>query len=368
MKTLLVIEDEQFVRENIIEILESSGYKVVSAVNGVVGMQLAFEYLPDLILCDVMMPEIDGHAVLEQIRANPTTAEIPFIFLTARADTGDLRASMNLGADDYITKPFRVAELLKAVETRLLKQAFTKQSAEERLQLLRTNISRALPHEFLTPLSGILGFSELLLSSYDSLSREEVMEMLTQLHSSARRIHHLVQNFLLYAKLVSFSTENKKLHVSNYDEVLSPQAIIQDVVFAKAEEEQRREDVRLELCPDRPIAISGIYFTKILEELIDNALKYSEAKTLVYVRTDCEGATYNVQISNNGRTLTQEQITEIGAYTQFDRQIYEQQGSGLGLTIVQKLLELHDGRFIIHSQDGNTVVRFEIPLLPISSS
>jgi two-component system, sensor histidine kinase and response regulator len=366
MKTLLVIEDEQFVRENIVEILESSGYRVMSAPNGVVGAHLAIEHLPDLILCDVMMPELDGHGVLEHVRTNAMTAETPFIFLTARADTGDLRAGMNLGADDYITKPFRVAELLKAVETRLIKQASTKQSAEERLQLLRANISLALPHEFLTPLSGILGFSELLLSSYDSLSREEVVEMLTQLYSSARRIHHLVQNFLLYAKLVSLSTENKKLHVSNYDVVLSPASIIQDVALTKAEQEERFKDVSLALCADVPVAVSAVYFTKIIEELIDNALKYSVAVTTVKVQSSYGNGMYVVQISNDGRTMTPEQITAIGAYTQFDRQIYEQQGSGLGLSITQKLLELHDGRFIIQSRDNHTSVRFELPLADAS--
>ncbi|MFK0732742.1 MAG: response regulator transcription factor, partial [Gloeotrichia echinulata HAB0833] len=101
MKKILVIEDEQFVRENIVEILEASGYAAVSAPNGAVGVTLAQEHLPDIILCDVMMPELDGHGVLQSIRTNAATANIPFIFLTARADTNDLRHGMNLGADDY---------------------------------------------------------------------------------------------------------------------------------------------------------------------------------------------------------------------------------------------------------------------------
>lgn len=363
MKKILVIEDEQFVRENIVEILEASGYAVVSAPNGAAGVTLAQEHLPNIILCDVMMPELDGHGVLQAVRINAATANIPFIFLTARADTNDLRHGMNLGADDYITKPFRVSELLKAVEMRLSKQDTVRESAEEKLRLLRANISLSLPHEFLTPLSGILGFSELLLSSYDMLAREEILEMLQQLNTSARRIHHLVQNFLLYAKLVSLSSERSKIHIEHYDAVLSPDSIIEEVIQSKAQQEERTEDTKIDLCDDVPIAMSSSYFTKIIEEIIDNALKYSRSGTPITVRSSHNDRIYTIEVSNFGRTMSYEQVAAIGAYTQFDRQVYEQQGSGLGLSIVLKLLELHDGHFVIKSENEQTTVRLEIPLV-----
>ena len=362
MKKILVIEDERFVRENIVEILESSGFTALSAPNGAVGTALAAKHLPDIILCDVMMPELDGHDVLKTLRSNPATAHIPFIFLTARADSTDLRHGMNLGADDYITKPFRVSELLKAIETRLSKSETVREQAEEKLRLLRENISLSLPHEFLTPLSGILGFSELLLTSYDSLEREEIMDMLGQLNSSARRIHHLVQNFLLYARLMSLASEQGKIYVDAFDAVLAPGHIIEEVALSKAQHEERQADVSLRFCEDAPIAMSSIYFTKIVEEIIDNALKYSKAGSEIAVVTMRAKDFYGIEISNTGRTMSSEQISAIGAYTQFERQVYEQQGSGLGLSITLKLLELHGGRFHVHSQDGRTVVRVEIPL------
>jgi signal transduction histidine kinase len=362
MKKVLVIEDEQFVRENIVEILESNNYSVLSAPNGAIGADLAEEHLPDLILCDVMMPELDGHGVLSRLKANTPTANIPFIFLTARADTSDLRVGMNLGADDYITKPFRIAELLQAVDMRLRKQDVLREAADKRLQDLRANISLSLPHEFLTPLSGILGFSELLISSYDSLERDEVMEMLTQLNSSARRIHHLVQNFLLYAKLMSIQSESSRLRVSHYDVVTSPESVVNDVAISKAFHEHRQEDIVFALSPDVPLAISTMYFTKITEELIDNALKYSRAGTKINVESESDDKMYRLRVTNEGRAMTPEQIAAIGAYTQFDRQIYEQQGSGLGLSITQKLLDLHEGRLSIQSKDTTTSVQIELPI------
>ncbi len=121
MKKILVIEDNQEVKENLAEILELSNYEVITAENGVIGVEKAQKESPDLILCDVMMPELDGFGVLHILSKRETTANIPFIFLTAKTDKSDLRKGMNLGADDYITKPFDDTELLDAIETRFRK-------------------------------------------------------------------------------------------------------------------------------------------------------------------------------------------------------------------------------------------------------
>lgn len=131
MKTILLIEDNQKVRENIGEILELAGYNVLSAENGKVGVGITKTTIPDLIICDVMMPELDGYGVLHVLSKNPETSGIPFIFLTAKAEKDDVRKGMNLGADDYLTKPFDDIELLNAIEIRLkkhdaLKSEFTK--------------------------------------------------------------------------------------------------------------------------------------------------------------------------------------------------------------------------------------------------
>ncbi len=119
MKTILVIEDEPEMRRNLTIILRLEKYHPLGAENGRVGVELARKERPDLILCDVMMPELDGHGVLQALRQDPGTALIPFIFLTAKGEKDDLRSGMNLGADDYLTKPVAKAELLQAIEARL---------------------------------------------------------------------------------------------------------------------------------------------------------------------------------------------------------------------------------------------------------
>lgn len=121
-KKILIIEDNNDIRENVVEILELAGYIVFEASNGRTGVDLAIKNIPDIILCDIMMPELDGYGVLYMLNKNPVTAAIPFIFLTAKAERVDLRKGMEMGADDYLTKPFDDMELLSAIESRLKKK------------------------------------------------------------------------------------------------------------------------------------------------------------------------------------------------------------------------------------------------------
>lgn len=123
MTTILIIEDEDHIRQNLAEILYHEGFSTLEAANGRLGVELALQTPPDLILCDVMMPELDGFEVLQKLQSQPATSLIPFIFITARTDRQSMRQGMDLGADDYITKPFTPDELFSAIQTRLAKQA-----------------------------------------------------------------------------------------------------------------------------------------------------------------------------------------------------------------------------------------------------
>ncbi|MFO1460229.1 MAG: response regulator transcription factor [Verrucomicrobiota bacterium] len=122
MKTILIIEDEKHTRENLCTILEMEGYRAIGAVDGQAGLELVARERPDLVLCDVTMPRLDGHGVLLKLRTMPCGESIPFIFLTAKSDRPDVRTGMNLGADDYLTKPASAEEVLAAVETRLIRR------------------------------------------------------------------------------------------------------------------------------------------------------------------------------------------------------------------------------------------------------
>lgn len=116
MKTVLVIEDNLEIRENTAEILELAGFQVITAENGTEGLSIASSKNPDLVLCDIMMPGIDGYQVIKEIRENPITARIPFIYVTASAEKADVKIAMDLGADGYVRKPFDIADLMEAIE------------------------------------------------------------------------------------------------------------------------------------------------------------------------------------------------------------------------------------------------------------
>ena len=169
MKRILVIDDEEWLREMVHMALAQKGFDVVEAENGAVGIDKACKELPDLILCDVNMEKVDGYLTLSSLRNEPATAAIPFILMTGLADNAGLRHGMELGADDYLPKPFTIDELYAAVEARLKKAQALRQEAEKTLADLRDNISLMLPHELRTPLNGILAYGEILAAEAGTL-------------------------------------------------------------------------------------------------------------------------------------------------------------------------------------------------------
>ena len=153
MKKILLIEDNTDVRENTAEILTLAQYKVITAENGKDGVQLALKENPDLIICDIMMPILDGHGVLHLLSKNESTAGIPFIFLTAKADRGDVRKGMAMGADDYLIKPFDDEDLLNAIEVRLKKNDFLKIQFAQNMDGVNNFLREAKTFESLKELS-----------------------------------------------------------------------------------------------------------------------------------------------------------------------------------------------------------------------
>lgn len=143
MRKILIVEDNGDVRENISELLELSGYSTITAENGKSGVELAEALLPDLIICDIMMPEMDGYEVLKHLTTNPKTSSIPFIFLTAKSEKSDFRKGMGMGADDYVVKPYSDDELLDAVEIRLSKSDQIKKTFNNTTEGLSSFIDEA---------------------------------------------------------------------------------------------------------------------------------------------------------------------------------------------------------------------------------
>ncbi|HSF73750.1 MAG TPA: response regulator [Microcoleus sp.] len=362
MAKILVIEDEEAIRENILELLEAEKFEGIGAINGKVGIKLAIEKIPDLILCDMMMPEVDGYGVIKALRSEPLTATIPFIFLTAKADKVDVRTGMELGADDYITKPCTPQELLKAIAIRLEKQKTISRQSQKTLDELRTNISMSLPHELRTPLNAILGFSELILSEYQVLEESDILEMIGQIQTSGHRLYRLIQNFLLYAELEIAATNPELLKEMRNSEFSCVKSLLSQKARQQAKHANRTDDLQLNL-QDASVAMDSVRLAKIVEELLDNAFKFSLEGTPVLLSTFVENQTFILSVKDQGRGMTTDQIAQLEAYRQFDRKLYQQAGLGLGLAIVQRLVELHGGEFKIESlPQQETIVYVSLPV------
>src|SRR5438477_6165809 len=211
MKTILIIDDDSAVMSLTTKTLRARGFQTLAANDGIAGVEMAKKHLPDMIISDIQMPELDSYETLAALRQDPVTAAIPFIFLSGLADRKHLRQGMGIGADDYLTKPFSVSELMAAVKTRLEKQAAVQRRSERKLEDLRGNIGMALPHELLTPLNGILGFASIMMEEEVVFEPREIRDFARNIQVAALRLHRLIENFIIYSEIELAKSDSKKI-------------------------------------------------------------------------------------------------------------------------------------------------------------
>ena len=361
MKKILVIDDEEWLREMVQLALRQRGYEVIEAENGSVGIEKAREELPDLVLCDVNMEKVDGYLTLSSLRGEAATAAIPFILMTGLADNAGMRHGMELGADDYLPKPFTLDALYAAVEARLKKAQTVREEAERKLASLRDSISMALPHELRTPLNGILAYGEILTSDSSSLRPEEISEMGQVIYQSGRRLERLIENFLIYAQIELLSADPQKMYSLRGQPSENPAAVIEEHSRRQAADFNRVEDLKLDIS-NTSFPMSDEYLSKVVDELVQNAFKFSDSGKAVTVKLGSSSDATLLTIGDHGRGISAEHIAKVGAYMQFDRKMHEQQGLGLGLTISKRLTELHGGTLSIQSEKGvGTKITVRLP-------
>jgi two-component system, sensor histidine kinase and response regulator len=355
MQKILVIEDTASTRQMIVQSLVDE-YEVLEAHDGLHGAQMAHEHLPDLIVCDISMPNLDGFGVLDALQENESTSAIPFIFLTAFSDSNTMRRGMNLGADDYLVKPFSVQELKTAVRIRLFKKSLREDMFNRQIEQLRNNITVSLPHELRTAIMVIEGYTQLMLEGPDQETQSQHSEMLTMINRYAMRLHNLSERFLWYTRA----------HTMTYEEITLEPTPTTDALVAHVAEEiavdhNRFDDLQLSL-DGQGTLLSEESFQCIIRELIDNAFKFSTPGSPVTVQTYTQDDQYVFSVVDHGRGMNHQQIKHIGGFMQFDRDTHEQQGTGLGLATAKKLTEIAGGNFVIQSMPGKgTVISLNLP-------
>lgn len=346
MKKILIIEDEKPLREEIAEWLNFEGFQAIVADDGIKGFDLIRTNHPDLILCDIMMPGLDGYSLIAKLRESPVDYNTPVIMMSALSERKNIRKGMSMGADDYLTKPFTRAELFQAIQARLKGSERQTETTAEALSDLKYRILSTLPHELKTPLNGIIGFGEMLYDTPELFNKEDLMEIGISLKTSGLRLSRLVQNFLAFLSL-EYSDEKKW----NNEEINADQiyALLMNEISTASSSYDRDGDISLDIEPAN-LLISREFIQKIAFELLDNACKFSGKGTPVKVTgKKTVNGLYKLDFCDRGRGMHPNQLEEIGSFIQFDRKYYEQQGMGLGLALVGKMVQLSGGSFTIEN-------------------
>ena len=357
MKKILVIEDEAMLREEIVTWLNLEGYDVVEADNGRKGLELALQEAPDLILSDIMMPDLSGTDVLRFLM-DKAGFDIPFLFMSALAEREDIRKGMILGADDYITKPFTRKDLLESLQARQQKSEMAKSSKREAVNELRNQIIMHLPHELRTPLNSIIGFASMMADMPEKFSSQEIAEFGKHIYKGGLRLHRLVENYLLYIQLLL-----KKIPHESHCQGEHIELIANEVIYNLIETQKYKQPYHLSLEPAPRLEIPEMFLRKILWELLDNAFKFSFPDSSVRITGSKKDNVYLLSVHNEGRGMTEADIQKIGAYMQFGRQYFEQQGIGFGLILSTQMLQSSGGNLKIESTlEKTTTIHCSIPL------
>ena len=371
--SILIVDDEPSNFDVIAAQLSDCDYLMDYASSGQEALSSLDIYNPDLILLDVMMPGINGIEVCQQIKAMPKWQAVPIVMVTALSSKADLAKCLDAGADDFISKPVNPEELRARVKSMLrIKKQFDKIQSLSQIQentidtlkislgALRGNLASNLSHELNTPLYGIIAPIELIKDFLKDM--EEIapaLEMLDLVEQSACRIEMLTKRLLVYFELETFVS--KQYPVKPMRTKFSSTAI-ETTLRSQAQNSNRSNDLVFSL-EDAEILLSEQYLSTLLYELVDNALKFSSSGTSITVSSQIEGDMLKLSVLDLGRGMTEEQIAKIDAFIQFERETYEQQGTGLGLTISRKIAELTGGKFWITSvYQHETKVHLTLPL------
>lgn len=369
---ILVIEDEPVVRANILALLQVEGFHVIGAENGQMGVQLAQTHIPDLIICDVMMPEMNGYDVLQRLRQTITTKMIPFIFLSARSERQDFRQGMELGADDYLTKPFTRVELLQAITTRLNRRADITQLQQKIVELQQANLLKddfvnTAAHELRSPLANIKLAIQMLELSTDAEKQRIYLKLL---HTACDREVELINDLLDLQRAEAQSPERtlEKLNLLQWIPAFA------EPFYGRTQ--QRQQKLEIILTPHLPPLLTVVRsFERILTELLNNACKYTppggsiileiaSADNKLQLISSNYGAPASPSLADQSLTIVVRNQAEIPPHSLprlFDRfyripggDRWNQGGTGLGLALVKTLVEQLGGNIQVTSASGWT--------------
>jgi signal transduction histidine kinase len=299
------------------------------------------------------------------VRRDPANVVTPFIIMSAKADTSDLRMGMSLGADDYVTKPYHPIDLLKTIAARLARSALVNDILQQQQRFL----TRVLPHELRTPLTGIIGHAELMMSIGDAgetLTSAELLDYGRNLGRSGHRLLRVAEDFSLWSWLESSSFAAR----AGRKQVPVPTALAAGMLREWGRESAElygRERDQLVEAANATVLLPGEGLDRVVAHLIDNAFKFSLPGSPVQVLGRCLGPDYLITVEDRGRGMNEEELASIGMMRQFGRERFEQQGIGMGLVLARAFAQLSGGAFQLARNIGSPGMCAQLSL-PLSAS
>lgn len=367
MKHILILDDDVWTIKLLSHFLRDTDFEISTTTDAHEALDIIHRKHPDMIISDILMPQMDGFSIVQIVRSNTLTSHIPLLFISSLSDEISMRKAMKMGVDDYLVKPIGRDLLLEAIEARMTRKLQCEYQYQMALDRLRYNLTNVLPHELRTPLSGIMGTTALLESSLEKMDKSEIAELIHSMNQSITRLSKAVEETLSYSRIELILQDPKAIAQERKRQCRTAFGVIADIIHTTAESRNRLEDIifinqEKEQHQGVIIAISESYLQMLVEQIIDNACKYSPIGSPLLCEVQKTDTALVLRVQDAGRGMSEEQIKEVNAFVQFEREYYEQQGIGIGLALVKKIIHLYDGLLSIESRIGiGTTVTVNLP-------
>jgi signal transduction histidine kinase len=353
---ILVIDDEDSFRQMLIKSLSREGFEVEAASDGKAGVDLAAETQPDLIVCDLNMPGMDGYEVLAALRRDPKLADIPLIFLTGQSQPSQVRQGMNFGADDYLTKPVNLTDLLGAIRVRLGRRQAQQQRQEKQMERAM-QLFGGIVHDLRDPLFVVLGYTGMLKGGPGQAPAggKTPQQILDRMQQAVLRMQAIISEtlFLTRSRMQRLPFDPGPFDLRDFCEQM----------VADHEENQR---VRFQCAAGRfPVVADSLRLRQALDNLLSNALKYSDRPVVVSLSAGFQD--YLIEVRDQGIGIPADD--QAGIFEPFFRasNTGSRPGHGLGLSIVKSCIEQHGGTIRFRSEGGQGTTFFlELPQVPLA--
>jgi two-component system, sensor histidine kinase and response regulator len=355
---ILIVDDEPDLLDITTAILEMEGYAVSKATDVMQALKILESITPDIIISDVTMPEFSGFDFFSRVRQNPRLQNTPFIFVSGHSDFAHVKIGKELGSDEYITKPFEPDLLLSVIKGKLKRRQQLSESFAHQIEQMKSQLFNIISHEMRTPLTSILGATEILAEGKDSLSAEDFTEFLEMLKAGSKRLNTMVEDFLLVVKI---EANDILRDVANLEALIAPRQFL-DRIVQDFEPIIRKKELRVTLPETQATICFAVYLPhleNILRRLLENAVKFTPPQGIIELQCEEEERFCTFIIRDNGIGIAKEVQQDVfQKFFQIDREKHEQQGSGLGLYIAQKLAEANKCTLRLESEPGGGAAFF----------